>query len=327
MDKRNIVVVIVTAIFLLASGSFAPAFAQKYPTRQVQVVVGFGPGGSADVVPRVIAAELAKRFGQPFVIINKPGAGGQISVAAVLNAPANGYTIMSGSLGVIAINPSLYKQLAYDPIRDLVPIALVAQVPMVLLVQRDGPASVRDLIAESKAKPGKLNYGHSGVGTAMYLTAEMFKSVTGADLTPVSFKSGSEVTPALMGGVVDAVVTDASSALIALRSGKAKAIMVSGLERSSLLPDVPTMAESGYPNFEPMIGWYGFFARAGTPPEIVNKLATEIERVLQVPAVRKLILATGTEPTYLPPAKFELFVKAEIEKWGRVIRDSGTQVQ
>jgi tripartite-type tricarboxylate transporter receptor subunit TctC len=327
MEKRNIAAVIGIAIVLLASGSFATAFAQNYPARPIHIVVGFAPGGSADVVPRVIAEELSKRLGQPLIIDNKPGAGGQISVAAVLNAPADGYTLLSGALGAIAINPSVYKDLAYDPVRDLVPIAFVGQVPMVMLVQRAGPASVRDLIADSKAKPGKLNYGHSGVGTAMHLTAETFKSATGADLTPVAFKAGPEVSAALMGGFLDAVCVDANTALTALKTGKVKAIMVSSQERSPMLPEVPTMAESGFSNFEPMLGWYGFFARAGTPPGIVNKLATEIELVLQVPAVRERIFTSGAEPRYLPPAQFGLFVKAEIAKWGRAVRESGVQAK
>ena len=327
MNKRNVAIAAVIVSFLLASGSYGTAFAQTYPARPVHVVIGFAPGGSADVVPRIVAAELAKRLGQPWVIDNKPGAGGQIGVAAVLNAPADGYTLLSGALGMIAINPSLYKELAYDPIRDLVPIASIARVPMVVLVQSAGPASVRELIAESKAKPGKLNYGNSGIGTAMHLTAEMFKSVTGADLTPVAFKTSGEVTAALLGGFVDAICTDTNMALTSLRTGRVKAILVSSQERSPMLPDVPTMAESGYPNFEPMMGWFGFFARAGTPPEIVNKLAAEIERVLQVPAVRERIVATGAEPWYLPPAQFGLFVKAEIAKWGRAVRESGAQAK
>jgi tripartite-type tricarboxylate transporter receptor subunit TctC len=327
MDKRNVAIAAAFVSFLLTSGSFGTAFAQTYPARPVRVVIGFAPGGSADVVPRIVAAELAKRLGQPLVIDNKPGAGGQISVAAVLNAPADGYTLLSGALGAIAINPTLYDQLAYDPVRDLVPIASIAQVPMVILVQRAGPASVRDLIAESKAKPGKLNYGHSGIGTAMHLTTEMFKSATGADLTSVAFKTSAEVSAALMGGFLDATCTDANLALTSLRTGKVKAILVSSQERSPMLPDVPTMAESGYPNFEPMMGWFGFFARAGTPPEIVNKLATEIERVLQVPDVRERILATGAEPWYLPPAQFGQFVKGEIAKWGRAVRESGVQAK
>jgi tripartite-type tricarboxylate transporter receptor subunit TctC len=186
---------------------------------------------------------------------------------------------------------------------------------------------VRDLIAESKAKPGKLNYGHSGIGTAMHLTAEMFKSATGADLTPVAFKAGPEVPAALMGGFLDAICTDTNMALTTLRSGKGKAILVSSQERSPMLPDVPTMAESGYPNFEPMMGWFGFFARSGTSPEIVNKLSAEIERVLQLPEVRERIFATGAEPWYLPPAQFGLFVKAEIAKWGRAVRESGVQAK
>jgi tripartite-type tricarboxylate transporter receptor subunit TctC len=327
MDKRNVAVATVIALILLASGSFGTAFAQTYPVRPVRVVIGFAPGGSADIVPRVVAVELAKRLGQPWVIDNKPGAGGQIGVAAVLNAPADGYTLLSGALGMIAINPSLYKELAYDPVRDLIPIASVARVPMVILVQRAGPASVRDLIAESKAMPGELNYGNSGIGTAMHLTAEMFKFATGADLTPVAFRTSGEVTAALLGGFVDAICTDANMALTTLRTGKVKAIVVSSQERSPMLPDVPTMAESGYPSFEPMMGWFGFFARAGTPPEIVNKLSAEIERVLQVPEVRERILATGSEPWYLPPAQFGLFVKAEIAKWDRAVRESGAQAK
>lgn len=312
----------------VATSAFAAtAMAQTYPSRPVHVVISFAPGGSADVVPRVVAGELAKRLGQPWVINNKPGAGGQIAVASVLSAPADGYTLFSGALGVIAINPSLYKDLAYDPMRDLVTVAAVARVPMVLLVQKDGPGTIRDLVAESKAKPGKLNYGHSGVGTAMHLTAEMFKFATGADLTAVSFKSGPDVPAALMGGVLDAIVTDANLALTSLRSGKVKAIMVSGQERSPILRDVPTMAESGYGNFEPMMGWFGFFARTGTPPEVVNKLSAEIQRVLEVADVRERIFATGSEPWYLPPAEFSQFVKGEIAKWGRAVKESGAQAR
>ncbi len=325
MNKRNFAVAI--ASFLFAKGSFTTAFAQTYPARPVRVVIGFGPGGSADTVPRIVAVEMAKRLGQPWVIDNKPGAGGQISVAAVMNAPADGYTLLSGALGAIAINPSLYKDLAYDPVRDLVPIASLARAPMVMLVQRTGPASVRDLIAESKAKHGKLNYGHSGIGTAMHLTAEMFKSATGADLTSVSFKLSSEVNAALMGGFIDAASTDVNNALTTLRSGKVKAIVVSSQERSPMLPDVPTMAESGYPNFEPMMGWFGFFARVGTPPEIVNQLSAEIQRVLEIPEVRERILATGAEPWFSSPAQFGVFVKAEIAKWGRAVRESGAQAK
>ena len=325
MDKRNVAIAAVIVSFLLSIGSMGMASAQTYPSRPVRLIIGFAPGGSADVVPRMVAAELAKRFGQPFVIDNKPGAGGQISIAAAMNAPADGYTLLSGAAGAIAINPSLYKELAYEPARDLVPIAPLATGPMVIVVRSAGPASVKDLVAESKAKPGKLNYGHSGMGTAMHLTAEMFKSVTGADLTPVAFKTSGEVTAALFGGFVDAISTDTNMALTASRTGKAKAILVSSQERSSMLPDVPTMAESGYPNFEPMMGWFGFFARSGTPPEIANKLAAEIEHILQLPEIRERILATGAEPWYLPPAQFGAFVKAEIAKWGKAVRVSGAQ--
>ena len=328
MNERRIAVAAVIAFFLFASGSFATAFAQTYPVRPIRVIIGFGAGGSADIVPRIIATELAKRLGQPFVIENKPGASGQISVAAALNAPADGYTLLSAALGVIAINPSLYKDLAYDPVKDLVPIAAVARVPMVIVVPRAGPASVRELIAEAKAKPGKLNYGFGGgVGSGMHVTAEMIKAVSGADITAVSFKVGPEATAALLGGFIDVMSTDASTALMVIKTGKIKAIVVSSQERSPMLPDVPTMAESGFPDFEPMMGWYGFFARAGTSPEIVNKLSAEIERVLQVPDVRERIFATGTEPWYQSPAQFSQFVTGEIAKWGRAVKKSGVQAK
>ncbi len=312
---------------LLLSAAFAPAHAQTYPARPVHVVVGFATGGSADVVPRIVAAELAKRLGQAWVVDNKPGAGGQISVVSVMNAPADGYTILSGALGAIAINPTLYAQLPYDPVRDLVPIASLARVPMVWVVPNTGHTSVRDLIAASKANPGKLNYGHSGIGTAMHLSTEMFKAATGADLTPVAFRAGPEVASALLGGFLDVMAADANYALTTLRTGKVKAILVSSQERSPMLPDVPTMAESGYPNFESMMGWFGFFARTGTAPEIVNKLSAEIQRVLDVPEVRERILVTGAEPWYQSPAQFGQFVKDEIAKWGRAVKESGAQAK
>ncbi|MSP32992.1 MAG: tripartite tricarboxylate transporter substrate binding protein [Pseudolabrys sp.] len=307
---------------LVSLVSAAQAQQVAWPAKPVRLVITFPPGGSVDVVPRLVVAKLGERWGQPWVVDNRPGAGGQIAVDIVVKAPADGYTLLVGPTGAIAINPSLYKKLAYDPLKDLVPIVSFARAPMVLVVPVDGPPTMNELIAQSKAKPGQLNYGHGGNGTGMHLTGEMFKMVTGADLTPVPFKTSGAVIATMAGGQLSAGWVDTNFALTGIRGGRVKALIVASRERSAVLPDIPSIAEAGYANFD-ALGWFGLFAPTGTPPEVIAKINAEVQKVLQLPDVRERILATGNDPWWSTPDDFGAFVRTEIIKWARVVRQSG----
>ena len=315
---------VVIAAGLLLAASSGGLFAQPspYPNKPVRVVITFPPGGSVDVVPRIVAQKLIERWGQPWVFDNRPGAGGQIAVDAVLKSPADGYTLLVGPTGAISVNPSLYKKLAYDPVRDLMPVVPLARAPMVLMVPTAWQGSVRDLIEQSKAKAGQLNYGHGGNGTGMHLTGEMFKMVTGASLTPVPFKTSGAVITTIAGGQLDAGWVDTNFALTGIKGGRARAIAVASRDRSPVLPDVPTVSESGFPGFD-ALGWFGFFAPAGTPPEVIGRVNAEVRTVLAMPDVRERILATGNEPWWSTPDEFGVFVRAEIAKWAKVVKESG----
>ena len=310
------------AIYVAGSGA---AFAQStasYPNKPVRVVITFPPGGSIDVIPRIVGQKLTERLGQPWVFDNRPGAGGQIAVDAVLKSPADGYTLLVGPSGAIAINPSLYKKLAYDPVKDLAPIVPLARTPMVLMVPVTWSGTVKELIDQSRSKPGQLSYGHGGNGTGMHLTGEMFKMSTGANLTPVPFKTSGAVITTIAGGQLNAGWVDSNFALIGIKGGRVRAIVVSSKERATVLPNVPTVAESGYPGFDAM-GWFGFFAPAGTRADVIQRLNAEVRSVLAMPEVRERIVATGNEPWWSTPAEFGGFVRAEIGKWAKVVRESG----
>ena len=310
------------AIYVAGSGA---AFAQStasYPNKPVRVVITFPPGGSIDVIPRIVGQKLTERLGQPWVFDNRPGAGGQIAVDAVLKSPADGYTLLVGPSGAIAINPSLYKKLAYDPVKDLAPIVPLARTPMVLMVPVTWSGTVKELIDQSRSKPGQLSYGHGGNGTGMHLTGEMFKMSTGANLTPVPFKTSGAVITTIAGGQLNAGWVDSNFALIGIKGGRVRAIVVSSKERATVLPNVPTVAESGYPGFDAM-GWFGFFAPAGTRADVIQRLNAEVRSVLAMPEVRERIVATGNEPWWSTPEEFGVFVRAEIAKWAKVVKESG----
>jgi tripartite-type tricarboxylate transporter receptor subunit TctC len=314
--------VALAAALMAACGA---AFAQSsapFPSKPIRVVVTFPPGGSTDVIPRIVAQKLVERWGQPWIFDNRPGAGGQIGVDAVVKAPADGYTLLVGPSGAIAVNPSLYKKLAYDPVRDLAPVVPLVRTPMVLMVPASWSGTVKDLIEQSRAKAGQLSYGHGGNGTAMHLIGEMFKMSTGANLTAVPFKTSGEVITGVAGGQLNAGWVDSNFALTGQKGGRVRAIAVSNKERASVLPEVPTVAESGFPGFDAH-GWFGFFAPAGTSADIVSRLNAEVRAALGVPEVRERILATGNEPWWSTPEDFGAFVRAEIAKWAKAVRQSG----
>jgi tripartite-type tricarboxylate transporter receptor subunit TctC len=310
------------ALTLCASAPGLATAQTAWPARPVHIVITFPPGGSVDVVPRIVTQRLAERLGQPFVVDNKPGAGGQIAVDAVLKSPADGYTFLVGPTGTMTVNPALYKQISYDPIRDFQPVVSLARAPMVLMVQANRTGGVRELISEAKSRPGSIHYGHGGNGTSMHLTGEMFNATTGAGLVSVPFRTSGAVITTIAGGQLDAGWVDTNFALVGIRGGRVRAIALAGRERTPMLPDVPTVAESGYPGFE-AVGWFGFYAATGTPAEAIARLAAETRAVLALPEVRERILATGSEPWALSPEEFGAFTRAELAKWTRVVRESG----
>ncbi len=324
MKARVVALARATAIGALIATSTASA--QSYPVKPIKLIIGITPGGSMDVVGRIAAAKMADRMGQPWVVENKPGASFQISFDFVAKSPADGYTLLVGSSGGIAIAPSLYFKLPYDTVRDFAPISGLARGPYMLLVESGGPNSVREVITQSKSNPGKFNYAHAGDGTGSHLAGEMFKFATGADLTPVPFKAVATIIPTMAGGnQVHYGWVDPQNALVGVRTGKLKAIVVTSPVRSALMPEVPTMVEAGYKDYEAS-GWFGFLAPAGTPVDIVNRLSTETQRALQLSDVRERIIGTANEPWPTSAAEFRAYVSSEIEKWGKIVKQTGTKV-
>jgi tripartite-type tricarboxylate transporter receptor subunit TctC len=303
------------------------SLAQSYPVKPVRLVIGIAPGGSMDVVGRIGAAKLAERMGQPWIVENKPGASFQISLDYVAKSAPDGYTLLVGSSGGIAIAPSFYSKLPYDTVRDFVPISGLARGPFMLLAQTSAPSDLREIIAQTKSKPGFFNYAHAGDGTSSHLAGEMFKTATGADLVPVPFKAVSSIIPTMAGGnQVHYAWVDPQNALVGVRTGKLKAVVVTAKDRSPLMPDVPSMPEFGFKDYEAS-GWFGLFAPAGTSSEIVNRLSSETQRALQAPDVREKVLQTANEPWPLTPQEFSAFIRGEIVKWGRVVKQTGVKVE
>ena len=315
----------------LALGAVAPPLraagpAHAVPSKPARIVVPFTPGGSTDILARAIGQRLSEAWGQPVVIENKPGAGGNVGVELVAKAPPDGYTIVMGHIGTFAANPALYKALPYDPVKDFAPITLVAMVPNVLVV---GPAvqakSLGELIAYAKANPGRLDYGSGGNGSAAHLATEYFRMRTGVSMQHVPYKGTGPAVADLLGGQIGVMITGALPLLPHIKSGKLRALAVASPKRLAILPDVPTIAESGYPGFS-AVQWYGLFAPAATPKEIVAKINRDAVKALRDPAVAERLASEGAEPVGDTPEQFGAFVKSEIELWGKVIRESGAKV-
>lgn len=311
----------------LAAPLAAQAQAADYPHKPVRVLIGFPPGQATDVLGRAIAQKLQEAWGQQFVVDNKPGASGTIATQLALQAPADGYTLLVSSSGVLAVNPWLMTKLPYDPVKDLAPVAGVAVVPLVLVANPQfAPASVKDLVAAAKAKPGGINYASSGIGITNHLVMAMFLSAAGVDMTHVPYKGGPPALTDLMGGQVQVMFETSVAALPFVKQGRLKALAVSSGERVAAAPDIPTVAEQGYAGFSG-VPWISIMAPAATPPAIVSKLNTEINRILQTPAVRDQFAAQGVQPMVMSTAQLGGFIKSEITKWGKAVKDSGAKAE
>jgi len=300
--------------------------AQQWPSKPIKWVVPFAPGGTTDILARTIGEKLSVTLGQPIIVDNKPGAGGGVGADQVAKSPADGYTIMGGTISTHAINASLYSNLPYDPVRDFAPITLIVRVPNMLVVNPELPAKdVRELIALLKASPGKYSFASSGNGTSQHLSGELFKTMTGVEMQHIPYRGSPPALADVVGGQVAMTFDNITTAWPLVKGGKLRALAVTTAKRSPIAPDVPTLAESGLPGYE--IGsWQGVFAPAGVSTEIVKRLNTEIVRIINAPDVRQKLVDMGAEPAPNTPEEFAAMVKAEVAKWADVVRKSGAKV-
>jgi tripartite-type tricarboxylate transporter receptor subunit TctC len=316
-----------TVLHLAAGAAAFPVaprlvWAQTYPARPVHLVVPVPPGGAADFIARVISAKLADALGQPVVINNQGGAGGTIATTEVAKAPPDGYTLLLNSITTHGIGPHLYTNLAYDPVKDFVPVILLAKLPLIMTINASVPAkSVNDVIALAKSQPGQMGFASSGIGGAPHLAGELFKTLTGTDLLHVPYRgSGPAVVDVVAGRV--AIMFDAAPSLLAfILAGKLRPLAVASGERIRLLPDIPTFAEIGYPGMDISL-WYGVVAPAGTPQTIVQRLNIELVKILGMDDIRESFAKQATDPAGGTPRQFDEFMRAESARWGKVIREA-----
>jgi tripartite-type tricarboxylate transporter receptor subunit TctC len=309
-----------------------PLWAQPaWPSKPVRIVVPFAAGGTTDILARALAPELSKAFGQPFIIENKPGAGGNVGADNVAKSAPDGYTLLMGTVGTHAINPALYPKMPYDHVKDFAPITLVAGVPNVLVMnpakaEAYGITSVPDLIRYAKANPGKLNMASSGNGTSIHLSGELFKTMTGTFMVHFPYRGSGPALLDLIGGNMDLMFDNLPSAMPQIKAGKLKALAVTSAERSAAVPELPTLAEAGPIKGFEASSWFGLLAPAGTPADIVGRLQQETARALGAPALKERLLAQGAIPSGMSPADFSRLISAETKKWAEVVKASGAKV-
>jgi tripartite-type tricarboxylate transporter receptor subunit TctC len=311
---------------VMLAAVMSSASAQTWPTKPIKWIVPFAPGGTTDILARTIGDKLSVTLGQPVIIENKPGAGGGLGADYVAKAAPDGYTILGGTISTNAINASLYKDLPYDPVKDFIPITLIARVPNMLVINNDVPAkNVAELIVLMKKNPGKFTFASSGNGTSQHLSGELFKSMAGVDMQHIPYKGSPPALQDVMGGSVTMTFDNITTAWTLAKSGKLRALGVTTAKRSPAAPDVPTIAEAGVTGYE--IGsWQGVFAPAGTPPTIIARLNSEMVKIINMPDVKEKLLFLGAEPVGNSSEEFTVFVKAEVVKWGDVVKKSGARV-
>ena len=304
----------------------APSVAGSYPNRAIRMVVPFAPGGATDILARITGARLTEVWGQTVVIDNRAGAGGTIGAAIAAKSNPDGYTLVMGTNASHAIAPSLYPKLPYAPLKDFAPVTLVANVPQALMVHPSLPVKdVKELIAYAKGRPGALNYSSAGTGTPGHLGLELFQMMSGTKMVHVPFSGGAPGLAALVGGQVQVMADNMNSALPMIKAGKVRVIAVTTAQRSVALPDTTTVGEQALPGFDSG-SWFGLFAPAGTPREIVSALNAEVVRMLKAPDVRERMLQQGAEPAPNTPAQFEQLIRNDIARWAKVIQASGTRL-
>ncbi len=301
--------------------------AAAYPSASIHLVVGFTPGGPSDVLARIVGERLGARLGQAVVIDNRPGAGGNIAAEFVAKSPADGYMLLMGNNSILATNAALYSHIDFDPLTDFAPITLIGSQPNILVVNPVVPAhSVAELVALAKARPGKLNYASSGAGTAAHLAGELFKLQAGIDIVHVPYRGAIPALTDLMGGRADLMFATSASVLQFIGAGRLRALAVTTSKRSEAVPDLPPVAESGYPDFEATT-WHGLVAPAKTPPAIIDRLSKTTIALLNEADMRQRLSALGVEIVADTPAEFGAYIRSETAKWAVVIRKSGIHIQ
>jgi tripartite-type tricarboxylate transporter receptor subunit TctC len=318
-------VALTAAAFAGFTGSAAAA--DSYPTKPVRIIVGFSPGGFIDFTARLIATPLSAALGQQVVADNRPGAGGVVGTELAARAAPDGYTLTVGSVGTHAVNQTLYPKLPYNVVRDFQPIARLTDAPSILAVHPSLPAqSVKELIAAARAQPGMIAYASAGAGTSTHLAAVLFEHLANVKLVHVPYTGGGPAMVAVIAGEAPVTFGTASSVSPHTRSGRLRGLAVTGAQRSAVLPELPTIAESGLPGYE-MMNWLGLFAPAGTPRAIVDRLSAEALRIVRSPDIVARMHAQGAEPSPLAPVEFGTFVKTEVDKWAKVVASTGMTAQ
>lgn len=312
---------------LLVAAAIQTASAQSsYPNRPVKIVVGFTPGTAPDLAARILADKFSEAWGAPIIVENVQGAGSNIGTDRVAKATADGYTLLMGGNSALVINPSLYETLPFDPVKDFAPISQIFIAANVLALPPEVPVkSVADVVALAKAQPGKLSYAHAGVGTSQHLAAELFKYMAHLDIVPVAYRGTTAFLPDLLAGRVTMSFANIANTMPLVREGKLRGLAITSIKRSALAPDLPTMAESGFPGFE-AVPWFGLLAPAGTPKEIVDKIYAETAKTLATPEVRKKFDELGLEPIGNTPAEFAAVIAKETPEWAKVIKQADIKI-
>lgn len=308
---------------VIAFAAAGAAFAQAYPTKPIRVIVPYPAGGATDFFARTVFPKMGEGLGQPMVVENRPGAGTAIGASEVARSAPDGYTLLLGDAGTFAFNPTLYKKLSYDPVKDFAPVSLTGRFALILTVNPNTlkVSSVKEFVDLAKSQPGKIDYGAPGPGSPIHLAMELFRARAGLVMTPIPYKGGADALNDLIGGRIGTMFLDIASGLPQIRGGKVRALAVASEKRVAALPDLPTIGESGYPGFEAW-AWQGFVAPASTPREVVAKLNAEFQKVMADAAMRQKLAESGFEPQTSTPEQFTAYMKSEIAKWEKVIRDA-----
>lgn len=324
--KRRALVQAASAAAVLPAQFIASAFAQAaYPNKPITLICPYAAAGNADQRSRQLGRFLSTALGQPVIVDNKPGAGGNIGTEVIAKAKPDGYTIGMGNFGPMAVNVHMFAKLNYDPIKDLTPICLIERGPLVLMVPANSPfKNVKDIIAKAKAEPGKLSFASGGLGGSHHLSGEMFKSLAGLNMTHIPYKGGAPATTDLMGGQVDMMFEQMYTAAPSIRSGKLRALAITSKTRSPLFPEIPTMIESGVPNFE-VLNWQGLVGPAGMPAPLVTLLNDAVNKALADPTIKEQMLTQGNELGGGTPQVFASLIAAESQRWGKIVKENNVK--
>lgn len=327
MNNNTLKTAAVLAFAVFGMGAAHDMLAQTYPTKTIRMIVAYPPGGGTDIVGRLIAQKLTDSLGQTVVVDNRGGATGNIGTELAAKAAPDGYTLLMGNVAPNAINVSLFKQLPYDPVKDFAPVSLVAITPNLLVVHPALPVrTVKDLVALAKAKPGTLNYPSAGVGSSSHLAGELLRSLAKVDIVHVPYKGGGPALIDLLSGEMQIMFATMPAAMPHVKTGKLRPVAVTTAKRSQTLPELPTIAEAGVRGYEAST-WYGLLAPAGTPQPVITRLHDEVVRALNTPDMRAKFASQGFEAAGTTPAEFGAYIKSEIAKWGKVIRDAGIRAE